>query len=244
LLLISACVGGAVGEIATRAFPGLHVSPGAFALVAMAATFGAATRATFASIVFVFELTRDYDAILPLMLATVIADLAARKMLHDSLMTEKLSRRGLRVPTDFHADVLRSVDVAEVMTRDVTTMRADLRLAEAVDEFRRGGHGAYPVVDADGRCVGIISRSDLLAADLPDDAPLSDIAHRDVVTADASEPVISALERMLEERVEHLPVLDSGRHVIGICTRTDVLSARQRHFALDRRQDGWLRALT
>ena len=48
--------------------PGPHVSPGAFALVAMAATFGAATRATFAAIVFVFELTRDYDAILPLML--------------------------------------------------------------------------------------------------------------------------------------------------------------------------------
>ena len=139
------------------------MSLGAFAVVAMAATFGAATQATFASIVFVFELTRDYDAIVPLMLATLLADLVARAMLQDSLMTEKLGRRGLHVPTDFHADVLRSVDVAEVMTRDITTIGAPTcTWPKTVDEVpERGGggnHGAYPVVDADGRCVGIISR--------------------------------------------------------------------------------------
>ena len=64
------------GELLSRAFPGLGISPTAFALVAMAATFGAAARAPFAAIVFVFELTRDYNAILPLMLATVLADLS------------------------------------------------------------------------------------------------------------------------------------------------------------------------
>ena len=55
--------------------PGADRAPGAFALVAMAATFGAATRATFTAIVFVFELTQDYNVIVPLMLATVLADL-------------------------------------------------------------------------------------------------------------------------------------------------------------------------
>ena len=70
------------------------VSPTSFALVAMAATFGAATRAPFAAIVFVFELTRDYDAILPLMLATVLAEIVARVTLRESLMTEKLARAG------------------------------------------------------------------------------------------------------------------------------------------------------
>jgi H+/Cl- antiporter ClcA len=197
LLLVSACVGGTVGELASRALPGVGISPGAFALVAMAATFGAATRATFASIVFVFELTRDYDAILPLMLATVLADLTARHLLHDSLMTEKLTRRGLRVPADFHADVLRTIDVRDVMTRDVVTMPCDLMVAAAVDEFRRGRHGAYPVVDREGRCIGIISRGDLLNQDIDDDRRLGDVARRDVISAVASEPVIVALERML-----------------------------------------------
>ena len=62
---------------ATHLFPAIGVSPGAFAVVAMAATFGAATRATLTAMVFVFELTRDYNVILPLMLATVVADLVA-----------------------------------------------------------------------------------------------------------------------------------------------------------------------
>ena len=55
------------------------MSPGAVALVAMAATFGSATRRTFTAIVFAFELTRDYRAILPIMLAAVIADLVAAR---------------------------------------------------------------------------------------------------------------------------------------------------------------------
>ena len=79
ILLISSCFGALVGELLARAFPGLGISPGAFALVAMAATFGAAARAPFAAIVFLFELTRDYNAILPLMLATVLADLLAAR---------------------------------------------------------------------------------------------------------------------------------------------------------------------
>src|SRR5205814_6753926 len=97
MLLISAGFGSLFGSAANHLFPGIGVSEGAFALVAMAAVFGAATRASFASILFVFELTGDYKAILPLMVATVLADLVAEMLLKDSLMTEKLSRRGLRV---------------------------------------------------------------------------------------------------------------------------------------------------
>ena len=77
----------------------------------MAATFGAAARAPFAAIVFVFELTRDYNAILPLMLATVLADLLARTLLPHSIMTEKLARRGVTVPSAYHADPLATTPV-------------------------------------------------------------------------------------------------------------------------------------
>ena len=99
ILIISSCTGGLIGELAHHLVPSL--SPTSFALVAMAATFGAATRAPFAAIVFVFELTRDYNAILPLMLATVLAEIVTRVTLRDSLMTEKLSRRRVSVPGDY-----------------------------------------------------------------------------------------------------------------------------------------------
>src|SRR5438874_8650651 len=92
LLLIGGAFGGLVGAGLDAAFPGLGLSPGAVALVAMAATFGAATGATFTAIVFAFELTRDYAAVLPLMLAAVLADIVFNSLSQHSLMTEKLAR--------------------------------------------------------------------------------------------------------------------------------------------------------
>jgi CBS domain-containing protein len=188
----------------------------------------------------VFELTRDYDAILPLMLATVLADIVAGALLHDSLMTEKLSRRGVHVPSDYHVDVLGSVLVRDVMTTDVKTLWRGLTVREAVSSFRRGGHGAYPVVDDDDRCIGMLTRNDLLERSLDDDLPLAQVDLRDPVTVAPDDAVLVALETMLEEGVEHLVILDADRRVVGVCTRTDILSARQQTFALDRRQNGWL----
>jgi CIC family chloride channel protein len=87
----------------------------------MAATFGASTRATFTAIVFVFELTLDYQVILPLMLATVIADLVFNALSEHSIMTEKLSRRGLEIGRHFSVDPFTTVAVSAIMTTPVTT---------------------------------------------------------------------------------------------------------------------------
>ena len=164
LLLISGGVGSLIGSGAAALFPGANISPGAFALVAMAATFGASVRATFTAIVFCFELTRDYEAILPLMLASVLAQVVAGALLTESLMTQKLARRGLRVASDYEADILGHTDVGDVMTTQVDTLPAGATVADARRQFERGAHGAYPIVDEDGRCVAIIARHDLLQA--------------------------------------------------------------------------------
>src|SRR5439155_12317363 len=198
ILLISGCYGALLGEAADRLFPNAHVSPGAFALVAMAATFGSTTRAAFTSIVFVFELTRDYQAILPVMLATVLADLVVLGFMKETLMTEKLARRGLRVHLEYEADVLRGTLVREVMTPDVETLPIDASLDVALRRFERGGHGAYPVVGADGALVGIVARGDVLREERIEEeaaggASVGDVASTDVVTIRPGEPVIAAL---------------------------------------------------
>src|SRR4029453_15910348 len=114
----------------------------AFAVVAMAATFGAATQATFTAIVFVFELTRDYEVILPLMLATVIADLVYSAVNEDSLMTEKLRRRGLRTGRHYGVDPFSTATVAQIMTSTVVTLDAHASVGDARSVFAAGGHGA------------------------------------------------------------------------------------------------------
>src|SRR5262249_57416029 len=119
LLLIGGAFGGLVGAGLDAAFPGLGLSPGAVALVAMAATFGAATGAVFTSIVFAFELTRDYEAVLPLMLAAVLADIVFNSLSRQTLMTEKLARRGLAVPRRYAPDGLRAHAGRESMTAEV-----------------------------------------------------------------------------------------------------------------------------
>lgn len=236
VLLISGAFGAIVGHATLSLFPDVGVAPGAFALVAMAATFGAATRATLTSIVFVFELTRAYEVILPLILAAVLADLVATWLLPNTLMTEKLARRGMVVSTDLAIDVLGAWKIRDVMTTDVITLGLDATTQDAIDMIATTGHGAFPIV-SDGRLAGIVSRSDLFGQDRPRPEQLAEVVRADVVVGRPDETLRTAVERMLEEGVEHLPVVDDHGRLLGVCTRTDILMSQQR--TDDRRQTGW-----
>jgi CBS domain-containing protein len=228
-----------LGTLINHLEPGLHISPGAVALVAMAATFGAATRATFTAIVFAFELTRDYRSILPIMLAAVIADLVAGALLDHGLMTEKLSRRGLHVPLEYQPDYLGATAVRAAMVTEVEVLSANDSVADARRRINGTRHSAYPLVDGDERCVGIVSRRDLLGPDATPDAPLTLVASPDVVTVAPDDSLLTALALIIDEGVEHLPVLDSAGHIVGMCTRTDILRARSRHLTAEESQAGW-----
>ncbi|MFN2613735.1 MAG: chloride channel protein, partial [Actinomycetota bacterium] len=237
LLLIGGSFGGMLGLAAQKLVPGLHLSPGAVAMVAMAATFGAATRATFASIVFVFEITRDFNIVLPLMLASVVADLMANAFMRESIMTEKLSRRGLSVHAEYRVDVLESTLARDVMTTDVVCVDARDTVGRARALMSETGHSALPVL-RDGALDGIVTRGDLLRADVSDVAPVSEVSSRDVVCVAPKVRLADVLERMLDERVEHVPVIDH-EGLAGIVTRTDILRARKRVYEHERVQPGW-----
>ncbi|HEX2063380.1 MAG TPA: CBS domain-containing protein [Acidimicrobiales bacterium] len=100
------------------------------------------------------------------MVATVVADLVAAAVLDQSIMTEKLARRGLRVSSDYSVDVLGMHSVADVMTTEVETLPSSSSIGEARGRFALRRHSAYPLVDDDGRCAGIVSRA---TAGLPGD---------------------------------------------------------------------------
>lgn len=240
LLAPTFMVGGAAGGIfallVNAAIPGVHLDPGAFALVGMAALFAAASRATFAFIVFAFEITGTYEAVLPLMLTTVVAAGLARLFMKNSIMTEKLARRGLKVEDGYEVDPFRQSTVREVMDPDPLTVPADLkasdlahRIAEG-DPALRGRHG-LPIVDRQGMLAGIVTRGDLLVAleDLRDaDDTVLEIGHRDVVVAFPDEPLHDAVERMLAHDVGRMPVVSRAepRRLVGYLGRADILKAR------------------
>src|ERR1700733_4423876 len=125
MFMSSAAMGGAYAIVIDHVYPDAGLAAGVFALVAMGAVFGAASRATFTFIIFAFEITRDYNSVLPLMLVSVIADGIAMLLMPDSsIMTEKLARRGLRVHQDYETDVLSQARVVDTMEQELPAISA------------------------------------------------------------------------------------------------------------------------
>ena len=251
----SAALGGAFAMIVNMIFPGAHLSPGAYALVAMAAVFGAASRATFAFIVFAFEITRDYNAILPLMLACVIADMIAIRYLPNSIMTEKLARRGLLAPEEYEVGILKIVRVSEVMRRDVRPIPAEMTVAELAERIGHArqhgdatagsptGEGSarrekptlnlidgLPIATSDGRLAGMVTQGDLLRAleaDPHGKLTVLEAGSNRPIVAYEDELVFDAMHRMLANNIGRLPVVsrEEPEKMVGYFNRASLLSA-------------------
>jgi chloride channel protein, CIC family len=251
MFMSSAAMGGAFAIGIDRLLPGAHLSPGAFALVAMAAVFGAASRATFTFIVFAFEITRDYNAILPLMLCCVIADLIALNYLPHSIMTEKLARRGLHVPGEYEVNVLNFVRVDEVMRKDVVPIPADMTVGDLTARIGRGEHQytlteGLPIAASDGKLVGVITEGDLLRALEDDPAGKTKVVNaggHTPIVAFSDEQAFDALFRMLQNNIGRLPVVtrENPEQMVGYLNRSSILSVWTRQIEEEEvREHGWL----
>lgn len=253
MFMSSAALGAAFAWGCDKLIPGAHLSPGAYALVAMGSVFGAASRATFTFIIFAFEITHDYNAVLPLMFVGVIADGMAILFLKDkTIMTEKLARRGLRVPSEYEADVLHQFRVADVMADSVNTIPTTMKLTELQERVGRGDpkvtqHQAIPLVDEGGKLVGIITRGDMLRAinANPDgNMTVAEAGTKPVVTAYPDETLDAAVTRMLRNNIGRLPVVNRAdpAKLIGYLGRAQALSARLHRIEEEHiRETGWLR---
>lgn len=238
MFMASAAMGAAFALIVNRVVPGADLAPGAYALVAMAAVFGAASRATFTFIIFAFEITRDYNAILPLMLVSVIADGVALLFMRNSIMTEKLARRGLRVYQEYETDIFKETPVSEVMVTGISTVPARLKITDLADRIASRDpvftkHQAYPILDDEGRLVGIITRGDVLHAleqNLGNDARVVDVCRDRLIVTYPDESLHDAVMKMLRNDVGRLPVVSrqDPRRLVGYLGRAEVLAARLR----------------
>jgi H+/Cl- antiporter ClcA len=248
----SAAMGGLFAMVANHAFPGAHLSPGAFAVVAMGAVFGAASRATFSFIIFAFEITRDYNSVLPLMLVAVIADgIAMLFMPSSSIMTEKLARRGLRVHQDYEADALTQVTVGETMERDPPVIAADTKVGVVAERIARHDplvvrRQALLILDDADKLVGIITRGDVLRAldkDSSGAMTVQEAGSTHLVVTFADELVSEAAAKLLRFDIGRLPVVDRAdeRRVVGYLGRAAILAARLRRFQDEHvRERGWI----
>jgi H+/Cl- antiporter ClcA len=254
MFMSSAAMGGVFALGVDRIFPGAHLSAGAFALVAMGAVFGAASRAAFTFIIFAFEITRDYNSVLPLMLVTVIAaGIAMLLMPSGSIMTEKLVRRGLRIHQDYEADMLQQMSVSQTMDPNVPAVPGDMWLVDLADRIARrdpevSRHQALFIMGGDAKLAGVITRGDVFRA-LDEDSTQSltvlDAGTRNVVVTYPDEALHDASAKMLRHNIGRLPVVDrkDPGHVVGYLGRHGIMAARLRRLDEEQvRESGWLKS--
>jgi len=233
LFTIGGGAGVLVGAGAAALLPMLGIDPRVAGLVGMAAAFTGASRALLASVVFAFEATHQPMGLLPLLAGCTGAYLISLRTIRYTIMTERLARRGTPVITEYSADFLERLLVRDHAWRQVVTLAADATVG-ATRNWLTGDHASthqgFPVVDGEGRLVGLLTRRDIQHAEVAEDAPLRALIRRAPIVVQGHQSLRDAADRMVQAKVGRLPVLadDGSRTVVGIISRSDLLTAHER----------------
>jgi CIC family chloride channel protein len=226
-LVIGAAFGTAAGEAVGLVVPGLSGQAGTFALVGMAAVFAGATRAPITAGIILFELTGEYTIILPLLLAVIVATGVSRLLSRDTIYTRKLSRRGVDLSAPA-VPALQGVTVASVMSAAPPTVTTDADAREAIAWLAGSRLRAAPVVDRDGRFVGILTSADATEAVRTDDAAIDrrvEELMEVAATVSADDHVADVLDRVVEAGATDGAPVVAGDSLVGWLSPADVLRA-------------------
>jgi CIC family chloride channel protein len=228
-LFLGAMLGGAVGTVAHHLLPTYTAMPGAYALVGMGALFAGIVRAPMTSVLMIFEMTRDYSVIVPLMIAN-LASLFISSRFQKQPIYEALARQdGIHLPNHKEREEFGQHKVLDVMRNDAETLLAQMSVHEAVERVSSSQFHAWPVLD-EGSMVGVLSRTTLEKAldDGRAEQNLIDLfemlefphVHKD-------HALHQALERMSNAHIDLLPVVNRAdiHQLEGIVTLRDVLDS-------------------
>ena len=228
-LFIGAMLGSSFGSFLHLIFPVIMISPGAFALVGMAAVFAGAAQAPISAILILFEMTGDYKIILPLMISCVIATLILKWISHDSIYTMKLRRRGIDILKLNKEDLLEKIMVSEAMFKKIVTVSDSTTLKNAEMLLKSTSHKGFPVIDSHGLLRGMITQQDI-NNELNKgrgDLLVGEIMSSDIVFCFPDETLKDALVKLGTNNIGRIPVVESSDplKLIGLITRKCVVEA-------------------
>ncbi len=234
-LFIGAMLGSFVGLQAGSLYPELTANPGAYALVGMGAVVAAATHAPITAILIIFELTNDYKIIPPLMVSVIIGVLVATYIKKESIYSMKLLRRGINISEGRDLNVMRSLWVKDVLTKNVQTIKTSSTFQELIQFMVASNHHEYFMVDENGKLAGTFSINEIKEF-LKDEDYLSglviaaDIAHPPLAFLMPDDNLDLVMHNFGRFNVDELPVVDDkiNHHFIGTVQRKDVIDAYNR----------------
>jgi CIC family chloride channel protein len=228
-LFLGAMLGGAVGTVAHHWLPTYTAAPGAYALVGMGALFAGIVRAPMTSVLMIFEMTRDYAVIVPLMIANLASLFISRRFQKEPIYEALAQQDGIHLPSLNTREEFRGRTVSQLLRKTAEILPAQLNIHDALDRTRSSNYCSWPVADDDG-IVGVLSRTTLekALADGKAELNLVDLFESlEFPHVHADHPLHLALERMSNAHIDVLPVV--GRADIhkleGIVTLRDVLDS-------------------
>ena len=231
LLTIGGAIGTILGAAALKIAPASGVTLPLAALVGMSALFAGSSRAFITSIIFALESTGQFNALLPLLATCSAAYVISYFMMENTIMTEKISRRGIKTPTSYEPDILEKIKVEEVMDADSIIFSDENTIGEVKEWLRKEPEykSNYLITSSpEGAYTGIISTSNLYNEMHSNEAKLKDIIKRKNIAVDSESSLRYAVEKMANENLDVLPVLSlESKTIIGILTYTNILSSYQ-----------------
>jgi CBS domain-containing protein len=243
-------MGAALGGLEAAVLP--HEGANFWPLVSMGAILGGTMRSPFTAIIFAIELTHNVVMLLPLLIAVPAAYAFTVLTMRRSILTEKISRRGLHLSREYAVDPLETMFVRDVMRTNIVALPVDVtlrQLGESLrDAHRDRGQRLYPIVDHVDNLLGVVAASELdvaLQHAQTDgaDRPLTDLLRKEPVTAYPDEPLRAVVYRMAKTGLTRMPVVDGdeGRRLAGMIGLRDLLRARVRSLEEEQNREQVLR---
>ncbi|MGC8958731.1 MAG: chloride channel protein [Chloroflexia bacterium] len=233
-LFIGSMLGGAFGQVVQRLFPQVTAPAPAYALVGMGAVLAGAVHCPITAIFLLFEMTRDYHIILPIMLCAVVSTLVSRRLAPGSVYTGRLAQRGIYLHLGRDLNVMEMVTVEEAMSRDFDTARPEMTLEELGRLFEQSAHHGFPVVDREGRLRGIVTLTDYhRALEEGKGRTVADICTADPLTLFPDQSLHEAMCLFSARDVGRIPVVsrEDPRRIVGLLRRYDLIRAYNKGLA-------------
>jgi chloride channel protein, CIC family len=227
-LFIGAMMGGAVGSVAHWLLPHQTAGPGAYALIGMGTAFAGIVRTPLTSVIMIFELTRDYSIIVPLMISNLISFFISYRLQREPIYEALALQEGVYLPTGESRRELEEIRVGDVMQSTATPFAADMDVAIARQRLQEMGRNVWLVGELNW-LYGIVTSQQLEEIKNPGETMLSQVVNPDspFPYVHPDHPLSLALERMGAAGADALPVVSRAnrRRIQGVISMADILVA-------------------
>jgi CIC family chloride channel protein len=222
-LFLGAAVGAAFGVVVNTLFPAITASPSAYAIVGMGAVVSGTTGASITAMIMIFEMTRDYKIMLPLMLSVVIAHFVNAFFNQETIYTKKLSRRGIMIQMDKRIPIFKSMLVSEIFVSDFIYCSPSDSITEVLIKMHEKNLGLLPVIEGE-QVMGIISYAELYHFKGPDSEKIEELYNRKNIVVRPDINLYTALDLMSNLKTAILVVKDEEK-TLGFVTRNRIITS-------------------